>query len=315
MRLLSAIHNWLVLDDSDEARNRDIVPIPVHRRRWKFDGFVSYWAISSMCAVTWAGGSSIMYMGLTGAQTMGVIVIGNLIISVSALVNSIYGTKYHIGYSVFQRVVFGVKGSVVGVLIRSILSVVWFAYQAWLGGLCINIILSSWSQSYLNMKNTLPESVPMTTQELVGYVIFLIISVPVLMVPPEYYSPFLASGSLCIFFIGIGITAWAVVDNGNSYGTMMTKQLSTANSLGWAWIYGINSWYSSLVAGISNQSDYSRFNKKEWHSHWGILIGCNVAGFIIPLFGIVTASALAEKYGQEFWMPNDISLRNAPSLA
>ncbi|KAG7836828.1 hypothetical protein KL943_000867 [Ogataea angusta] len=112
MRLLSAINNWLVLDESDNARNRDIVPIPVHRRRWKLDGFVSYWAISSMCAVTWAGGSSIMYMGLTGGQTMGVIVVGNLLISVSALVNSIYGTKYHIGYSVFQRVVFGVKGSV-----------------------------------------------------------------------------------------------------------------------------------------------------------------------------------------------------------
>ncbi|KAG7821538.1 hypothetical protein KL928_000013 [Ogataea angusta] len=48
MRLLSAINNWLVLDESDNARNRDIVPIPVHRRRWKLDGFVSYWAISSI---------------------------------------------------------------------------------------------------------------------------------------------------------------------------------------------------------------------------------------------------------------------------
>ncbi|KAG7855756.1 hypothetical protein KL939_004220 [Ogataea angusta] len=89
---------------------------------------------------------------------------------------------------------------------------------------------------------------------------------------------------------------------------MMTERLGTSGSMGWAWVYGINSWYSSLVAGISNQSDYSRFNKKEWHSHLGILVGCNVAGFIVPLFGIVTASALAEKYGQEFWMPNDICM-------
>lgn len=72
----------------------------------------------------------------------------------------------------------GMYGAYVGILVRVILSIVWYASQAWLGGLCVSVILSSWSHSFFTMKNTLPESAHMVTRDLVGFVIFHILSIP-----------------------------------------------------------------------------------------------------------------------------------------
>lgn len=308
MGLLHRIDKFVELDGSNNMQNKDIVPIPINRRKWGYTGYISYWAIMNLCPVTWSVGASLLTVGLNGAHAMGTVVVGNFIVCLATIIAAVYGSNYHIGFSVFQRVVFGIRGAYYGVLVRSILSVVWFASQSYLGGLCVNLVLSSWSKSYMNMKNHFPDSVKMTSQELIGYVIYLIITVPSLMVPPEYYDYILATSSAATFFCGLGITIWAVKENGGS-GTLMNTPITLSSSdFGWMWMYGINSWYSSLVAGIANQSDFSRFNKKPIHFYLGTLIGNTLSGFIVPLFGIICASALEEKYGVELWKPNDIGM-------
>ncbi|SCW04631.1 LAFE_0H17810g1_1 [Lachancea fermentati] len=309
MKVSTAIRDAIILEGSTSMQNKDIVPIPIKRRRWGYYGYISYWAINSLCVSTWSAGSSLLSMGLNGSHTIGIVIVANALISIAAILNSVYGSEYHIGYSVYQRIIFGIRGSYIGVLIRVILSVVWFASQSWLGGLCVNVLISSWSKNYLNMSNSFPASVNMSTQELVGFIIYLVISIPFLMVRPEYFDTFLAMGSCAVFFVGMGITIWAVHDNENNYGNLMNTKISLSKSeVAWIWIYGINSWYSSLVAGISNQSDFSRFNSRPIHSYVGTIVGCNLMGFIVPLFGILTASAMLEKYGEQFWMPNDICM-------
>lgn len=79
--------------------------------------------------------------------------------------------------------VLGMNGAYIGQLIRIILSIVWYGSQAWLGGLCVSAMLSSWSYSFLTMPNALPESARMVTRELIGFLIFQIISIPALVSP------------------------------------------------------------------------------------------------------------------------------------
>ncbi|KAF6012086.1 hypothetical protein HII13_001889 [Brettanomyces bruxellensis] len=292
MSFLRRFTDAITLEESDGMKNKDLVPIPIDRRKWGFPAYLWYWGITSLCAVTWSAGSSLLSLGLNGNYAMGIVVIANAIISIAAALNGYYASRYHIGFSVYQRVIFGIRGSCIGVLIRAILSVVWFASQAWLGGLCVNVILSSWSKSYLNWENTLPESVPMTSQELCGFVIYLVLTFPLLMVPPQYLDSLLAVATFMIFFMGIGITAWAVHFNGNNYGSLMNEKMSLSSSdMGWAWMYGLSSWYSSLTSGIANQGDYSRYNKSTKGCMYGIVLGTNLTGFLVPLFGILTASA------------------------
>lgn len=233
------------------------------------------------------------------------IILGNLLISVLALLNAAPGGYFHIGYTISQRVVFGIRGSLDGIIIRTILSIVWFGSQAYLGSLCLSCVFASWSKSYLNMKDTIPSSVHMTTQELVGFVIFQLISIPPLLIKPERFNKVLMVSCVLTFFCMMGMTIWAVARNGGSNGPLMkSSQPLSSSTRGWYWVYGISSWYGSLSAGVSNQSDFTRFSRKTWSSFYGTIFSLMVIGTIIPLMGLVSTSAIQGRYGEEFWEPN-----------
>ncbi|CAI5293811.1 ASB_HP2_G0031470.mRNA.1.CDS.1 [Saccharomyces cerevisiae] len=147
---------------------------------------------------------------------MGIIIIGNAIVATLALLNAAPGGYYHIGYTISQRVIFGIRGSVIGIIIRIILSVVWFGSQAYLGSLCLSCVFASWSHHYLNLPDTIPTSVNMTTQQLIGFVVFQIISIPPLFFKPERFNRPLMVTCVLTFFAMMGITIWAVCRNGEA---------------------------------------------------------------------------------------------------
>lgn len=277
------------------------------RRTWGVWSLTFYWSITNVTISSWTGASSLLSLGLSVGETIGIILIGNVIISALALLNAAPGGYFHIGYTISQRVVFGIRGSTIGIIIRIILSVVWFGSQAYLGSLCLSCIFASWSHSYLTMKNTIPESVHMTTQELVGFVIFQLISLPPLLLKPERFNKILMVSCTLTFFAMLGMTVWAVARNGGSDGPLMSASTKMSSSTrGWYWIYGISSWYGSLSAGVSNQSDFTRFSKKTWSSLYGTIFSLVVIGTIVPLMGLISASAFQERYGLDIWQPNQL---------
>ncbi|AAS54128.1 AGL363Cp [Eremothecium gossypii ATCC 10895] len=306
--LLARIDNFLRLEDSNSMKNRDIVPIPLARRRWNMMSYLSYWSIICLCMSTWTGAAALYDLGLNGPQSLGVVIVGNAIITAISICNSLYGSEYHIGYSVFQRILWGTNGAWFGVLLRSLLSVVWFAAQAWMGALCVNVVLSTFSSSYLNMKNTFPDSVGFRPDELIGFVIFLLLELPLLFIKPEYFDLMLIVSSVVTLVASFALTLWVCIMVGNQ-GTLMRAPITLSRSEhAWAWIFGINTWYSGLVAGLANQSDYSRFNRRPSHSHWGTILGINIAGIFVPLLALFCTSSFAWKYEQTVVTPADICL-------
>ena len=73
---------------------------------------------------------------------------------------------------------------------------------------------------------------------------------------------------------------------------------------GWAWIYGITSSIGSIASGILNQSDYTRFLRRQGQQVPGNFFAPFIPGVLIPIFGILTASASVKLYGgQPIWNP------------
>ncbi|KAK6202508.1 thiamine metabolism [Scheffersomyces amazonensis] len=309
-----AIVKWLQVRPEGEIgtvdflRNKDLIPMGPHRRLWGFFSFVSYWAVSECCISTWSGAASLLSIGLNVGETMGIVLVGNCIIASLAIFNSAPGYYYHVGFTVSQRLIFGIKGSYFGIAIRTILSIVWYASQAWMGGLCLGLIFSSWSESYLNMKNTFPASVNMSTRDLISFLIFQLISIPLLCVKPEKLSPLLKFSSAATFFGMLGTFIWSISHNGGVGPLFSAKStFSSRSDHAWAWIYGITSWYGSLSAGVTNQCDFTRFSRTKWISIAPTVVGVVALGTIVPLFGIFSASATTELYGEAIWMPNKIA--------
>lgn len=289
-------------------QNKDIIPMGPQRRTWGAFTYGFYWSLFNVSLATWAGASSLLSLGLSVGETMGAIVIGNLLIASWSLLNAAPGGKYHIGYTINQRVVFGIRGSLLPIIMRIILSVVWYASESYLGSLCLNCVFASWSKNYLYLKNTIPQSVQMSTQQLIGLVCYHVIGYPLLLIRPERLKHGMIICVFLNFFVFLGITIWAVHINGGN-GPLMSSSGKTLSSSarGWAWVKGICTWYGNLCAGVTNQADYTRFSKKPWSSFWGTWFSLMIVSTMIPLMGVVTASALKGHWGGELlWRPDEI---------
>lgn len=298
--------------EATQWKNIDIVPMPPYRRTWSHKTFTAFWSINNICLSAWLGATALLPLGLSVGNAMGVIVVSNCIIAALTVANGWMGAKYHIGFTMTQRTVFGIYGSYIGLSIRVVLSVVWFGSQAWLGGLCVNVILSSWSQHYLNLPNTFPARVHMTSQGLIGFVIFQVISIPWAMIPPEKVNIPAVGSNVIAFFAMLGIVIWAGTQN-HGVGTLVhTPNTVSGSQLAWAWVYGISSWFGSLVVGVINMSDFTRFATYKKVFWPGTVFAIVVPGSIVPLFGIITASATAEMYNLSaqniLWNPIDLIL-------
>lgn len=294
-------------------RNKDLVPLPPDRRTWGISTFAAFGCIGQICLSAWMAAPALTSLGLSVPDSIGVVVVGNVIVTIFTVAVGVIGATWHIGYTMNVRSVFGIYGSIIGMWVRIILSVVWFGSQAWVGGQCVTVILSSWSHNFLTMKNTFPASVNMTARDLIGFLLFELISIPLCCIKPEKINIPTIVANIVSFFCMLGIVIWATVQNGGAGSYMHASgSLSGSSALGWAWVYGMTSWYGSLAAGVTNEADYTRFSTKRWSFLWGTIVSSIFVGTLIPIFGLIVASATGEMYGLDvadlYWNPLDIAL-------
>ncbi|ODV95836.1 hypothetical protein PACTADRAFT_49281 [Pachysolen tannophilus NRRL Y-2460] len=104
----------------------------------------------------------------------------------------------------------------------------------------------------------------------------------------------------------LGIIIAATKANGGTGPLMTSKTTISGSTYSWNWVYGIVSQYGSIAAGVTNMADYTRFSEKKYSPYPGTIISWFTLGVVIPLMGLITASAIEGRYGVTYWKPNDI---------
>jgi nucleobase:cation symporter-1, NCS1 family len=78
------------------------------------------------------------------------------------------------------------RGGFWPVLNRIVTAIVWNGIQLYWGGQTVKIMLGSIiGRPWLELPNTLPESANVDTASLISFFVFLVIFLPILMIPPE----------------------------------------------------------------------------------------------------------------------------------
>lgn len=62
--------------------NKDLDPVPPHARKWGVTSFVAYWISDAFNAATWQFGASVLALGLTWRESVGIVALSFLIVSV-----------------------------------------------------------------------------------------------------------------------------------------------------------------------------------------------------------------------------------------
>lgn len=192
--------------------NRDIYPILEEKRIWNAWAFFIYWATAGgcstgilcptstsltslgICITSWTLGSSMIGIGLTAGQAVGAVLVGTCFASTLGFVAGQCGRVHHLGFMMMGRASFGLWGSYFSIMICVFESVIYvsqpcaqeravadrsqFGVQSFYGGQAIVVILNAIFPQFLHLKNTLPESAGVTSQALIGFMLYFLCEFP-----------------------------------------------------------------------------------------------------------------------------------------
>ncbi|PPJ51903.1 hypothetical protein CBER1_08794 [Cercospora berteroae] len=209
--------------------NRDLIPIPSSRRTWTWQGYAGYWVIAGINTTAWTSGSSLLALGLSVPQAMGVMVGVALISAIIAVLAGWPGSHEYLGFTVLCRASWGMRGGFWPVLNRIVTAIVWLGIQMYWVGQAVKIILGAIvGRRWVELRNTLPQSANVDTASLIGFFVFLVIFMPCLMVPPERLQmPFRITFVMitCTMF---GMLGWAIATNNGPANAALIGQLIMA---------------------------------------------------------------------------------------
>ncbi|KAL3467981.1 permease for cytosine/purines, uracil, thiamine, allantoin-domain-containing protein [Aspergillus heterothallicus] len=287
--------------------NHDLQPVEPDRRRWRWYNFVAFWVADSLNINTWMISSSMIVDGLSWWQSWICVWIGYFLAACFVCLTGRIGAVYHISFPVVCRSSFGVWGSLWPVLNRTVMAIIWYGVQGFIGGQCVTLMIRAIWPSYNNIPNGIPESSGVTTRDFVSFFIFWLLSLPALWFPVHQLRHLFTAKSIYSPIAAIAFFAWSI-SRANGLGPIVHQSHTAHGSaLAWAVVKALMSCMGNFAALIMNDPDFSRFARKPKDALWAQLFTIPIGFGITSFIGIIASSSSAVIFGGDaIWNPLDL---------
>ncbi|KAL4915925.1 permease for cytosine/purines, uracil, thiamine, allantoin-domain-containing protein [Aspergillus aurantiobrunneus] len=287
--------------------NHDLRPVEPDRRQWRWYNFITFWIADSLNINTWMISSSMIVDGLSWWQSWLCVWFGYFLAACFVCLTGRIGAVYHISFPVVCRSSFGVWGSLWPVLNRTVMAIIWYGVQGYIGGQCITLMIRAIWPSYQNVPNGIPESSGVDTKNFLSFFIFWLLSLPALWFPVHQLRHLFTVKSLYSPIAAIAFFAWAVA-RANGLGPIVDQSHTVHGStLAWAVVKALMSCMGNFAALIMNDPDFSRFARKPKDALWAQLFTIPIGFGITSFIGIIASSSSAVIFGGDaIWNPLDL---------
>ena len=165
-----------------------------------------------------------------------------------------------------------------------------------------------WPSIEERIPNTLSPSTGITTAKFVGYIIFMVLALPVVYVRPHKLRMYFNISASIILVFEFVLLIWALATMGpDRFGSTITGSPEDApKDIGWTIVFGIISTIGAIAAGILNQNDYARFAKRPADAIIGQSFSFPTASIVCSVIGVLVTAATQSRYQEAHW--------NLPSL-
>ncbi|MBL1279951.1 MAG: NCS1 family nucleobase:cation symporter-1 [Fluviicola sp.] len=136
---------------SSSLYSEDLAPVPKEKRTWTKWSLAALWVGMAVCIPTYLLASYMMKEGMGWLESIIIIGIANIIITIPMVLNGHAGVKYGIPFPVIGRSSFGTKGIHLASITRGIVACGWFGIQTWIGGMAIYEIIHAFSSEPASM--------------------------------------------------------------------------------------------------------------------------------------------------------------------
>lgn len=275
--------------------NPDLAPTPLSRRTWTTYNIAALWIGMSVVITTYTLASGLMQQGMTWAQALVTILLGNLIVLIPMVLNAHAGTKYGVSFPVLCRASFGTTGANLPAMLRALVACGWFGIQTWIGGLALDALLTAaW-----------PAWGAIAGSEWIAFAAFWLVQVWIILRGLEgirrlesWSAPLLLGGGLLLLW-------WAVSSTGG-LGTMLDQSTRLQQGHQSFWVL----FPAALTANVGywatlslNIPDFTRYAKSQRSQMLGQALGLPTTMTAFAFIGVAVTSATVVVFGEAIWDP------------
>jgi NCS1 family nucleobase:cation symporter-1 len=126
---------------------------------------------------------------------------------------------------------------------------IWYGVQAWIGGNCIRLMISSIWPSFENIHNGIPGS-GTNTRDLVSFLLFWLLSLPAIWFPVHKIRHLFTVKAYVVPTAGVAFFIWAIVRAKGIGPIVKQPNTSHGSKLAWGMVTGIMSAISNFATLI-----------------------------------------------------------------
>jgi NCS1 family nucleobase:cation symporter-1 len=275
--------------------NKDLAPTPLSRRTWSTYNIAALWIGMSVVITTYTLASGLMSQGMTWAQALTTILLGNVIVLIPMILNAHAGTKYGVSFPVLARASFGVKGANIPAMLRAIVACGWFGIQTWIGGLAIDALMTALWSGWTSLPGG----------KAIGFAVFWLIQVAIIIKGTEGIK-ILESWSAPLLLIGgLALLVWAV-RNGGGMGNILSQSSKLQQGSTPFWVL----FPAALTANVGywatlslNIPDFTRYAKSQRSQMTGQALGLPTTMTAFAFIGVAVTAATIVVFGKAVWDP------------
>jgi nucleobase:cation symporter-1, NCS1 family len=287
------LYELAVLPPDPDLSNEDLAPTTIAQRTWTTYHVASLWVGLSVCIPTYMLAASLVGAGMDWKQAIVTIMLGNLIVCVPMVLVAHAGTRYGIPFPVLARSSFGVRGSNVPALMRSVVACGWFGIQTWIGGQAI----------YTMLKVAAPSWEPPFAMAL-GFGVFWLVNMYVVVRGSNAIKALEAWAAPFLIVSGFALLAWAVGRAGG-LGPVLSQRSRFATNGEFLAVFvpsltAMVGFWATLALNIPDLSRYARNQKAQV---WGQFLGLPTTMTLFAFIGVAVTSASTVIFGEPIWDP------------
>jgi NCS1 family nucleobase:cation symporter-1 len=281
--------------------NADLAPTAASSRTWSTYHIAALWIGMSVVITTYTLASGLMQQGMTWAQAMITILLGNSIVLLPMMLNAHAGTKYGVSFPVLCRASFGVRGANVPAMLRAFVACGWFGIQTWIGGLALNTLFGAAFPAWLR----LPGNV------WIAFAIFWLVQVAIIVRGLDGIKKLESWSAPLLLGGGALLLAWAV-RRGGGLGHILAEstRLQTAHVSFWqlfpAGLTANVGYWATLSLNIP---DFTRYARSQRSQVLGQALGLPATMTAFAFIGVAVTSATIVIYGEAIWDPVQLIAR------
>lgn len=180
--------------------SEDLAPVSPEKRTWTMWHLAALWVGMAVCIPTYLLASYMIGAGLGWLESLIIIGVANLIITIPMVLNGHAGVKYGVPFPVIGRSSFGVKGIHIPAVVRAIVACGWFGIQTWIGGLAFYAIFCAITGT--------ESSLGLTLGKFVGFALFWLVNMYFIWKGTESIKFLEQYSAPILILIGILLIGW-----------------------------------------------------------------------------------------------------------